>query len=102
MFNVSTSEASHSSVVADDIATVTILNDDYQQGIQYETWYCPYFPCPKLSSNILSAGILTNNIDYNWGGGYVLDSGRRDQVVVKLTGSFDAWNIWSDLHSRIS
>ena len=88
VFNVSMSEVSHSSVVVDDIATVTILNDDYQLGIQYETWFCPSFPCPKSSSDILSSGILTNDIYYDWGGGNVLDSGRKDQVVVKLTGNF--------------
>ena len=56
--------------------------------VAYETWYCPSWPCPTTNQTILSSGTLTTTINYDWGGGYVLDSGRTDYVVVHLTGTF--------------
>lgn len=57
-------------------------------AVTYETWYCPSWPCPTTGQTILSTGTLNTTINYDWGGGYVLDSGRADSVVVHLTGSF--------------
>ena len=58
-------------------------------NVTYETWYCPSWPCPTTGQTILSTGTLAAGImNYDWGGGYVLDSGRYDNVVVHLTGTF--------------
>lgn len=58
-------------------------------AVTYETWYCPSWPCPTTNQPILSTGTLTTGImNYDWSGGYVLDSGRYDYVVVHLTGTF--------------
>ena len=55
--------------------------------VNYETWYCPSWPCPQSSNNPLSSGTLSGGtMNYNWGGGQVLDSGRSDYVVVHLDG----------------
>lgn len=56
--------------------------------LTYQTWYCPNWPCPTTNQPILSSGTLSTTLNYDWGGGQVLDSGRSDYVVVKLTGSF--------------
>jgi hypothetical protein len=55
--------------------------------VNYETWYCPSWPCPTSSNTLLSSGTLSDStMNYNWGGGEVLDSGRSDYVVVHLDG----------------
>ena len=59
-----------------------------QANLNYETWACPSWPCPTSGQTKLSSGILTTTLNYDWGGGQVLDSGRSDYVVVHLTGSF--------------
>ena len=56
--------------------------------LAYQTWYCPTWPCPTTSNTILSSGTLNTTLNYDWGGGNVLDSGRSDYVVVHLTGNF--------------
>ena len=56
--------------------------------LAYQTWYCPSWPCPTTSNTILSSGTLNTTLNYDWGSGQVLDSGRSDYVVVHLTGSF--------------
>ena len=57
-------------------------------------WYTAW-PCPESTSiytPLVTSGVLTGNIDFDWGGGNVKinnnDSGLRDYVVVKLTGQF--------------
>ena len=62
-------------------------------GINYQTWFCgsggsPSWPCPQSSNTILSSGTITGDLNYNWGGGVVLDSGRSEYVVVRLWGYF--------------
>jgi len=55
--------------------------------VNYETWYCPSWPCPTSSNTLLSSGTLSDStMNYNWGSGVVLDSGRSDNVVVHLDG----------------
>ena len=54
----------------------------------FETWYCPSWPCPTSGQPILSTGTLNGNLNYDWGGGNVLNSGRSDYVVVHVTASF--------------
>ena len=62
-------------------------------------WPCPTSPSihPWNSQSfemsqvgkVLSSGKLTSgDINFNWSSGNVLDSGRRDYIVVKLTGNF--------------
>lgn len=64
---------------------------DGLSGLSYTT----YYPTGSWSSpNInyltpLSSGVVST-VNYNWGSGYVLDSGRYDGVVVKFTGYFKA------------
>jgi hypothetical protein len=42
----------------------------------------PYYGTGQLYyPTVLSTGTVAN-INYNWGGGYVLDSGRHEQVIV--------------------
>ena len=62
-------------------------------GINYQTWFCgsggsPSWPCPQSSNTILSSGTITGDLNYNWGGGVVLDSGLSQYVVVRLWGYF--------------
>ncbi|CAB4124968.1 hypothetical protein UFOVP181_130 [uncultured Caudovirales phage] len=54
----------------------------------YETWACPTWPCPTSGQTILSTGTFTGLLNFDWGGGNVLNSGRADYVVVHTTGSF--------------
>jgi hypothetical protein len=55
--------------------------------VNYETWYCPSWPCPQSSNTLLSSGTWAGGtMNYNWGSGEVLDSGRSDRVVVHLDG----------------
>src|SRR5210317_1430212 len=55
--------------------------------VNYETWYCPSWPCPQSSNTLLSSGTWAGGtMNYDWGGGEVLDSGRSDYVVVHLDG----------------
>ncbi len=55
--------------------------------VNYETWYCPSWPCPLSSNTLLSSGTWAGGtMNYNWGNGQVLDSGRSDYVVVHLDG----------------
>ena len=55
--------------------------------VNYETWYCPSWPCPLSSNTLLSSGTWAGGtMNYNWGSGEVLDSGRSDNVVVHLDG----------------
>lgn len=55
--------------------------------VNYETWYCPSWPCPTSSNTLLSSGTLSDStMNYDWGSGVVLDSGRSDYVVVHLDG----------------
>lgn len=59
--------------------------------VTYETWDCPWHPCPQgvpVGYSVLSSGTLTGELNYDWFIWGVLDSGRWDYVVVKLTGSF--------------
>ena len=59
-----------------------------QADLNYETWACPTWPCPTSGQTLLSSGKLNAQLNYDWGVGQVLDSGRSDYVVVHLTGSF--------------
>jgi len=46
----------------------------------------PYYGTGQLYyPTVLSTGTVAN-INYNWGGGYVLDSGRHEQVIVNFYG----------------
>lgn len=57
--------------------------------LNYKTYYCPSWPCPQTGLQPLSTGTVPN-INYDWGGGYVLNSGRADFVSVNFTG-FIVW-----------
>ena len=59
-------------------------------GIRYQTWSCDNsWPCTKSSSvKKLTTGKLIGDINYNWGGGTILDTGISDYVAVKLIGYF--------------
>jgi len=69
------------------VATIFWANEAHAD-LNYETWACPSWPCPTSGQTILSSGKLNAQLNYDWGGGQVLDSGRSDYVVVHLTGSF--------------
>jgi len=58
-------------------------------GLTYSTWYCgTSWPC-TTSGTVLSTGTISSgDVNYNWGSGYVLDSGRNNYVVVKIEGYF--------------
>ena len=49
------------------------------------TYYCPTWPCTQAGT-ALSTDTSNGTINYNWGGGQVLNSGRSDYVSVKATG----------------
>jgi hypothetical protein len=77
------------SVWATALATALILFNatNTWADVNYETWYCPSWPCPQSSNTLLSSGTWAGGtMNYNWGGGEVLDSGRSDRVVVHLDG----------------
>jgi hypothetical protein len=63
------------------------ITNQAKADVNYETWYCPSWPCPQSSNTLLSSGTWAGGtMNYNWGGGEVLDSGRSDRVVVHLDG----------------
>ena len=63
------------------------MTNPVKADVNYETWYCPSWPCPTSSNTLLSSGTLSDStMNYNWGSGVVLDSGRSDYVVVHLDG----------------
>ena len=77
------------SVWATALATALILFNatNTWADVNYETWYCPSWPCPQSSNTPLSSGTWAGGtMNYDWGGGEVLDSGRSDYVVVHLDG----------------
>lgn len=77
------------SVWATALATALILFNatNTWADVNYETWYCPSWPCPLSSNTLLSSGTWAGGtMNYDWGGGEVLDSGRSDYVVVHLDG----------------
>lgn len=77
------------SVWATALATALILFNatNTWADVNYETWYCPSWPCPLSSNTLLSSGTWPGGtMNYDWGGGEVLDSGRSDYVVVHLDG----------------
>jgi len=49
------------------------------------TYACPSWPCTQTGTP-LSTSVTSGSINYNWGGGQVLNSGRADYVSVKATG----------------
>ncbi len=71
------------------VVLLLLLSHHVKAAINYQTWACGNsWPCAQSSNTILSSGTITGDLNYNWGGGYVLDSGRSDYVVVKLWGYF--------------
>lgn len=77
------------SVWATALATALILFNatNTWADVNYETWYCPSWPCQQSSNTLLSSGTWAGGtMNYNWGSGEVLDSGRSDRVVVHLDG----------------
>jgi hypothetical protein len=63
------------------------ITNQAKADVNYETWYCPSWPCPQSSNTLLSSGTWAGGpMNYNWGSGEVLDSGRSDYVVVHLDG----------------
>ena len=63
------------------------MTNPAKADVNYETWYCPSWPCPLSSNTLLSSGTWAGGpMNYNWGSGEVLDSGRSDYVVVHLDG----------------
>ena len=75
------------------LAALLLWGNTAMAGINYETWFCgsggsTSWPCPQSSNTILSSGTITGDLNYNWGGGVVLDSGRSEYVVVRLWGYF--------------
>ena len=65
--------------------SISNVNSAGTQGLTYYTYACPTWPCTQVGT-ALSTGIISTTINYNWGGGQVLDSGRSDYVSVKVTG----------------
>ena len=54
-------------------------------GLNFET-YAGGGAYPSIyNRTLLSTGIVSS-INFNWGGGYVLNSGRADGVIVHFTG----------------
>ena len=75
------------------LAAFLLWGNTAMAGINYQTWFCgsggsPSWPCPQSSNTILSTGTITGDLNYNWGGGVVLDSGLSQYVVVRLWGYF--------------
>ena len=75
------------------LAALLLWGNTAMAGINYETWFCgsggsTSWPCPQSSNTILSSGTITGDLNYNWGGGVVLDSGLSQYVVVRLWGYF--------------
>lgn len=58
-------------------------------GFNYETYAAGGASPSRVNRTILSSGI-TASVNYSWGSGNVLDSGRSDGVIVHLTGYFKA------------
>jgi hypothetical protein len=57
------------------------------QGLTYEV-YDGGGPSPNISNRqLLSTGVVSN-INFDWGGGYVLDSGRYDNVIIRFYGYY--------------
>lgn len=56
-------------------------------GLTYETYAAGGASPSRVNRTLLTSGVLSS-INYNWGGGYVLDSGRADGVIVHLTGYY--------------
>lgn len=71
------------------VVLLLLLTQNAKAAINYQTWACGNtWPCAQSSNTILSSGTITGDINYNWGSGYVLDSGLSNYVVVKLWGYF--------------
>ena len=56
-----------------------------QAELTLSTYYCPTWPCTQVGT-ALSTATSSGTINYDWGGGQVLNSGRSDYVSVKATG----------------
>lgn len=67
--------------------TTTTLPPIPNQGLSYQTFFSqggePNLPTP--SEPIISTGFV-ESINFDWGGGEVLNSGRHDGVIVKFEG----------------
>lgn len=63
---------------------LVLFSSNCHATLNYSTYACTSWPCSP-STNPLSTGQVST-INYNWGGGQILDSGRSDQVAVKFTG----------------
>lgn len=63
-----------------------VYNVVWATGLKYNTYACPAWPCTQSGLNPISTGTINTTINYNWGGGVVLNSGRSDYVSVNATG----------------
>jgi hypothetical protein len=69
------------------ISTSTVYADlSYQSFISASGGGSPNFDPPDNTS-VQSSGTVSN-LDYDWGNGVVLDSGRSQDVIVKFTGTY--------------
>lgn len=57
------------------------------QGLNYET-YIGGGGSPSLNNLTLITTGTVSTVNYNWGGGQVLDSGRADGIIVHFTGYY--------------
>lgn len=68
-------------------STTTTTLPPPQTGLAYKTFASaggmPSLPSPQ--SQVITSGTVPS-IDYNWGGGQVLDSGRANGVIVEFSG----------------